>query len=58
MTTCSVCRSEDGLHYYNLQNGKGEMIGAACYDALVLSEIEKLERMTPRDFVEFISVFK
>jgi len=61
MTTCSVCsvcHSEDGLHYKNLQNGKGEMIGASCYDALVLSEIEKLKRMTPRDFVEFISVFK
>ena len=58
MATCSVCRSEDGLHYKNLENGKGEMICKSCYDALVSFEIERTKRMTPRNFMKFISVFK
>ena len=55
--SCSVCHSGNGLHY-NLEDGKGKMVCKSCYDALVLSEIEKLKKMTPRKFMKFISVFK
>ena len=57
MATCSVCHSRDGLHY-NLEDGKGKMVCKSCYDALILFEIEKLRKMTPRNFMKFISVFK